>query len=347
MDRQRAVRSLFVFMTAFMLAMCGAAAAQGGGTAQSSSAAAAMPAMFAPYVDMAEPNSNLPQIMAASGTRHFTLAFVQSVNGCEPGWGGSVPVARDTTYGAYIDKLRAAGGDVIIAFGGYGGTDLAQACTDPASLQRAYQRVIDQYKVKILDFDVEHFAIENQVSIDRRSQALKALAAANPGIQFHYTLPASPAGLTAQAVNVIKSAAANGTPVAVVNVMAMDYGAPVPDGAMGPNAVAAAAGALCQIKAMGMNARVGITPMIGANDTPGETFSLTDAQVVIAYANANRDSVALLSFWSVGRDNGGCSQTVSPTCSGIAQKPWEFSKVFQAFEAPGKPAAKVRRRLVR
>lgn len=326
MYRLRALCSLFISVAGLVALSCGAVSAQ-------SSVAPVPTTMFAPYVDMARPNNNLPQLMAASGTRHFTLAFIQAVNGCVPGWGGTMPVANDTTFSTYIDKVRAAGGDVIIAFGGYDGTDLAQACTDVPSLRRAYQQVIDKYKLKILDFDVEHFAIEDQASIDRRSQALKALAAANSGVQINYTLPATPGGLTAQSVNVIKSAVANGTPVTVVNVMAMDYGPPVPDGAMGPNAVAAAAAALCQMKSAGMNARVGITPMIGANDTPGETFSLADAQVVLAYANANRDSVALLSFWSAGRDNGNCSGTVSPTCSGIAQKEWEFSKIFQAFEA--------------
>ncbi len=231
-----------------------------------------------------------------------------------------------------IAKLRAAGGDVLIAFGGYDGTDLGQSCSDVPSLQAAYQAVIDKYKVKILDFDVEHTAIEDPVSIDRRSQALKALAAANPGLQINYTLPATPAGLTDLSVNVIKSAVKYGTPVAVVNLMAMDYGSPVPTGAMGPDAVAAASAASCQLKSLGLNARIGITPMIGVNDSAGETFTLDDAQVVLNYAQANSNVVALLAFWSVGRDNGSCSGTVSPLCSGLPQKEWDFTRIFQKFQ---------------
>ena len=55
------------------------------------------------------------------------------------------------------------------------------------ALQAAYQAVIDKYKAKVLDLDIEHTAIEDPVSIDRRSQALTALAAANPGLadQLH------------------------------------------------------------------------------------------------------------------------------------------------------------------
>jgi hypothetical protein len=179
---------------------------------------------------------------------------------------------------------------------------------------------------------VEHTAIEDPVSIDRRSQALTALAAANPGLQINYTLPATPAGLTDLSVNVIRSAVKYSTPVFIVNLMTMDYGSPVPSGAMGPNAVAAAAGAACQLKSLRLKARVGITPMIGVNDTPGEIFTLDDAQVVVNYALANSNAVALLAFWSVGRDNGSCSATVSPLCSGIAQKDWDFTHIFQRFE---------------
>jgi len=287
--------------------------------------------MFAPYVDMSKLANSLPQVQSASGIATFTLAFIVSGNGCVPAWGGTVPVSTDVNIAAGIAKLRGAGGDVLIAFGGYDGIDLAQSCGEVPSLQAAYQAVIDKYKVKILDFDVEHTAIKDTVSIDRRSQALKAPAAANPGLQINYTLPATPAGLTALSVNVVMSAVKHGTPVAVVNLMTMDYGSPVPNGAMGPNAIAAASGTMCQLKSLGLEARVGITPMIGVNDTQGETFTLDDAQVVLSYAQANSNVVALLAFWSVGRDNGSCSGIVSPSCSGIAQKDWDFTRIFQKF----------------
>lgn len=288
--------------------------------------------IFAPYVDMSKLHTNLSQLQVASGIKMFTLAFVVAADGCVPAWGGTSPVSTDTNISAQVAKLRDTGGDIIIAFGGYDGTDLGQSCADAASLQAAYQIVIDKYKVKTLDFDVEHTAIEDPISIDRRSQALTALAAANPGLQINYTLPATPAGLTDLSLNVIKSALKFGTPVAIANLMAMDYGSPVPTGAMGPDAVAAASGAMCQLKSIGLNARLGITPMIGVNDTAGETFTLDDAQIVINYAQANPNVVGLLAFWSVGRDNGSCSTPVSPLCSGIAQKDWAFTHIFQKFQ---------------
>ncbi|HEX6881312.1 MAG TPA: chitinase [Terriglobales bacterium] len=285
------------------------------------------PIIFAPYVDISKSNGNIPQLMAASGVKHVTVAFVQS-QGCAPLWINNTLVSADNLIADYIKKVRAAGGDVIIAFGGWDGTDIGQACPDVKSLQTAYQTVIDKYKVTMLDFDIEHFAIEDAASIDRRSQALTALSTANPGLKIHYTLPASPRGLTPQSMNVIASAVKYGTPVAIVNLMTMDYGAPVPNGSMGVQAVAASGAALVQLKAAGLNARIGITPMIGANDTPGETFTLGDAQAVLAYAQANRDVVALLSFWALGRDNGTCSATVNHMCSGISQEEFAFSRIF-------------------
>jgi len=286
---------------------------------------------FAPYVDMTKITVTLRQLHAASGAKTFTLAFVVSGKPCEPAWGGATPISADVRVVAEVLSLREEGGDALIAFGGYDGLELAQTCTDASSLQAAYQTVIDKYKAKVLDLDIEHTAIEDPISIDRRSQTLTALVAANPGLQINFTLPATPAGLTDLSVNVIKSAVKFGTPVSLVNLMAMDYGSSVLIGAMGPDAVAAASGAVCQLKSLGLSARIGITPMIGVNDSADETFTLDDAQVVVNYALANSNVVSLLSFWSIGRDNGNCFGKVSPYCSGIPQKDWEFTHIFQKF----------------
>jgi Glycosyl hydrolases family 18 len=286
---------------------------------------------FAPYVDMSKMAEQMDWFQGQTKVKQLTLAFVVSGEGCTPVWLGGPPVESDTVIASGIAKVRARGSDVWIAFGGYDGLELAQTCRDVASLQAAYQAVVDKYKVKVLDLDIEHTAIEDAVSIDRRSQALTALATANAGLQINYTLPATPAGLTDLSVNVLKSAVKFGTPVTVVNLMTMDYGRPVLTGAMGPNATSAAGGAMAQLKSLGMKARLGITPMIGVQDSEGEIFTLDDAQVVVSYALANSEKITLLSFWSIGRDNGGCFGKVSPFCSGIPQKDWEFSRMFQKF----------------
>ena len=121
-----------------------------------------------------------------------------------------------------------------------------------------------------------------------------------------------------------------GTPVAVVNIMAMDYGVPMPQGNMGPAAISAAATALRQVNELGLRAGLGVTPMIGMNDTAGETFTPADAEMLLKYVRKTRD-IVLLSMWSVGRDNGTCTGAVAPGCSGIQQRPWEFTEVLRSF----------------
>lgn len=284
---------------------------------------------FAPYVHMSETNNDLAAIQAASGIKFFTLAFIVSDGDCSPAWQGKapLPIATESLFSSYIDRIRKSKGDVIISFGGYVGQELAQACPDAVALAAAYQRVIDKYKVKSLDFDVEASAASDPPSIDRRSEALERLARANPGLQISFTVPAIGTGMPQTALDLLKSAKTHKVPVSVVNIMTMDYGDPVANGNMGPRAIVVVDAALSQMRSLGLTAGVGIIPMIGMNDTPGETFNLDDARSVMAYARSN-SKVRRLSMWSVGRDNGSCTGTVSPTCSGIAQSAWEFSHIF-------------------
>ena len=67
-------------------------------------------------------------------------------------------------------------------------------------------------------------AVADPVSVARRNQALAQLKAANPGLTISYTLPVLPTGLTADGINVLKSAKANSFYPDVINIMTMDYG---------------------------------------------------------------------------------------------------------------------------
>lgn len=80
---------------------------------------------------------------------------------------------------------------------------------------------------------------------------------------------------------------------------------------------------------------MGNTPMIGQNDSAGEVFTLADASAVESHA-ASR-GIAMVSFWSVGRDNGGCpgQATASSTCSGINQNTYDFTNAFEKFTGSG------------
>lgn len=274
----------------------------------------------------------------ATGQKHFTLAFIISqMNQCVPAWGGAISLG-DNHYMDQINTIRQRGGDVIISFGGAAGMELGQACSSVSALRAAYQAVIDAYQATWIDFDIEGAAVADRPSVDRRNQAIAALQAANPNLRVAYTLPVLPSGLTSDGLYVLQSAKDHGVRVDVVNVMAMDYGdwaAPNPDGRMGQYAIEAATSTYNQIQQIGLNAKVGVTPMIGQNDIQSERFYLSDADQLVSWAQG-QSWVSLLAFWSANRDNGKCpgKTTADPKCSGLSQPDFAFTNVFKAFTTP-------------
>jgi hypothetical protein len=298
--------------------------------------------LFAPYIDMSlTPDEQIVTIQQQSGLKAFTLAFIVGTgNGCSLGWGGlggTLPtdnLPNGTSMQTLIQQLQAAGVQIVISFGGANGSDVSSSCTSAAQLQAAYQSVITRYNVKMLDFDIEGGAVSNQAALTLRDQALKGLRAANAGLVISYTLPVLPTGLIASGVNVLNSIKADGLAVDIINVMAMDYGSAVDNnGQMGLDATQAASNTHNQVTAAGLTSKIGVTPMIGINDTNTEIFQLADANQLLNFALANT-YITRLAFWSVARDNGGCPNQsfASPTCSGITQNQYQFSQSFATFK---------------
>jgi chitinase len=229
--------------------------------------------------------------------------------------------------------LQGAGVQVILSFGGANGTEPALNCTSASQLQALYQSVINRYHVTMLDFDIEGGATSNQTSITLRDQALIGLREANPSLVISYTLPVLPTGLINTGVNILISAKADGFDPDVINVMAMDYGSSSDNGgAMGTDATSAASATEAQIEAAGLSSTVGITPMIGVNDTNTEIFTLADAQTVLSFASTN-SYVSRIAMWSLARDNGSCAgeDFASPSCSGLTQSNYQFSEAFKTY----------------
>jgi hypothetical protein len=287
---------------------------------------AALPAkVYAPYVDvMLWPTFSLMNCYNATGQKYYTLAFITAGSNGQPAWGGITPMDQNFMLDQ-INQLRAAGGDVIISFGGANGTPIDAAITDVNALVSAYQSVINRYGLTWIDFDVEGFWVADQASIDRRNQAARILQQNNPGLRITYCLPVMPTGLTGDGVNVINKAKAAGVNIYNVNVMAMDYGQS--NSQMGSAAISAAQNTRSQT---GLN--IGITPMIGKNDTQNETFTLANATEVLNFANAN-GYVNMIAMWSANRDNGGCpgQTSASPTCSGLSQGNFAFVNTWKSF----------------
>ena len=293
---------------------------------------------FAPYIDMSiTADENIVTIQQQSGIKAFTLAFLDAVGACDIGWGGlGGTLPTDTLAdGASIlnltQQLQAAGVTLIYSIGGANGVDPAAYCTSASSLQAVYQSAVSLYGIKYLDFDIEGAATANQAEITLRDQALVGLKAANPNLVISYTIPVLPTGLVAgDGLNLLTSAKSDGVALSVVNIMTMDYA--ISGEEMGNAATEAAAATEAQIQAAGLSSTLGITPMIGQNDSSGEIFTLADATTLLNFANAN-SYVTRLAMWSVGRDNGGCAgdTSSSPSCSGVTQSSYEFSSIFNAY----------------
>ena len=254
---------------------------------------------FAPYVETWA-NINPASVASSTGHKYYTLAFIIS-NGCNAYWNGDTPMSANF-YSSFISQLRGMGGDVIVSFGGASGIELGQACSSVSSLQAAYQSAISKYGLKWIDLDIEGASIADTASVDRRNQAIKNLQSANSGLRVSYTLPVMPEGLTQDGLNLLSNAKSRGVRVDVVNVMAMDYGGCNID--MGQAAIQAAQATRSQLSTIGVSAKIGVTPMIYANDVGCENFSTQDASELTSFANANGSWIGELAFWAVGRDPG-------------------------------------------
>jgi hypothetical protein len=290
-------------------------------------------ALVAPYVDMgllSNGTTTLTQLGSSGNLKSFSLAFVTSV-GCKASWFNAFD-PRSKQFGDQISAVRAAGGDVKVSFGGATGIELAQACTSAGALQAEYQAVVSAYNLKYVDFDIEGAAVADPTTIARRSTAIAALQKANPGLKVSLTLPVLPEGLTADGINVVKSAKNAGVNLDLVNIMAMDYGRSAQD--YGDLAIQAVKSTKDQIKSIYGSSdaaafkMVGVTPMLGQNDDGGK-FTQSDAKDLVAFANSNH--LGFMSFWELNRDKNACSGALFQ-CTNVSQSPFEFSKIFAGFK---------------
>ncbi|HEY3868667.1 MAG TPA: glycosyl hydrolase family 18 protein [Actinocrinis sp.] len=304
-------------------------------------ASSAWPAhVFAPYVDTGLSNTTLTTVAADYGTKYFELAFVNG-GGCQ--W--SLP--NESGWQSQISALQAEGGDVSVSFGGYtvdsDATDLGAQCSSASAMAAQVENVVTTLNVTHLDFDIESNEQTDTGDLNLTAQALAQVdswgSSTGRSLNISYTIPVLPSGFTSEGLGVIQAAANNGFRPNVVNIMSMDYGTSGTEmGSAANQALSAAAGQVASvfgISASSATAMMGNTPMIGQNDSPGEIFTLADASTVESYAA--QQGIAMLSFWSEGRDNGGCpgQTSASSTCSGLSQNSGAFTQAFQAFTSGG------------
>jgi hypothetical protein len=304
--------------------------------------------VFAPYYEMYDTSTDLAALSQDSGAKYLSLAFLQTAaaGSCSAYWDGDTtqPIAPPS-YGSDIAAIQANGGNVIPSFGGYTAdttnTDIADSCTSVPAIAQVYESLITTYHVPRIDLDVEADSLTNTAGINRRNEAIamtEAWAAArHQRIQFSYTLPTFPAGLTASGYAVLQNAVADNAKISTVNLLTFDYYLGTQQD-MVADTESAADGLFNQLQSLypSRTARqlwhmIGVTEMPGIDDFgPDETFSTADAATIVHWAQ--QQGIGLVSFWALQRDNGGCPGTKGAgTCSGVSQPTWYFSHVFEHF----------------
>lgn len=308
--------------------------------------------VYAPYVDVTLTPTYPFQLPAANPVSSDYLGFVVSSASapCTPTWGNFYTLdqaEQALDLDSRATQLRNQGGSVAISFGGRDNSELAVGCTDPGKLRAAYLAPIRRYHATAVDLDLEGASLTDPAADARRAHAIatiqRRLAAAHRPLRVWLTLPVSSHGLTAEGIAAVRAMLEAKVRLAGVNAMAMDFG---PDeGAEGDmvgtieRALEATHGQIQSLwRAAGLPSGngaawgyLGVTVMLGVNDTPGQRFTIADAGDLSAYVN--RHGIPRVSVWSLNRDSacGGAFPRVgvlSDTCSGVAQEPLQFTHIF-------------------
>ena len=309
-----------------------AARATQGAAAQ---ATAALPVNWyesAPYYSTMDSSVDLGQVMSATGTKAFDMAFILAGGGCTPSWDGSDPVSSDTQVAGEISTIRASGGDVIVSAGGYNGTKLGQVCSSAAATAAAYQQVITTYGLHAFDFDLEEPEIENSTAISYELGAAQILQREDPGLFISITIPSTTTGANYFGQQLLNEAKSLGFTPNDYTIMPFDGGF---NG--GSSQVTALQGFNSQlVSTFGWSssqayAHEGFSGMNGRTDS-AEYFYQSDFQTVLTFAE--NSGMSRYTFWSVNRDRQ-CNPVdpgyTSSECSSVAQNPWDFTAFTVAF----------------
>ena len=302
-------------------------------------------------------NFKLTDCDDACGLKYYTLAFIiakqdgwgkDAKYSKEPSWYGRVAI-NENLYHDQIDAIRKRGGDVIVSFGGEAGKELANVIDDPAALEAAYQKVIDQYKFTWLDFDVEGNNLEKgKADSERRNTVLASLQKKNPGLIISYTLPVDPHGISEASRALLADAKAKGVKVHSANIMVMYFGKQFihkgrSEGELG---VESANAAYAQLQQIDPAIQVGLCPCIGQNGSTNEVFEIADAKILKPFADKT-PWVCSMHYWSINDDaakprrhravtnitnNAGVVTSVTNSVTVPSEhQPWEFANIFKSF----------------
>lgn len=249
---------------------------------------------------------------------------------------GGLPAARVAAVN--VAAFERAGIGYIVSTGGEGGVF---TCASDAGMEAFIARYASPRLVGI-DFDIE--GRQTPEMIDALVQRVSVAQKKRPHLRFSFTLATlaasdgSRAGLNATGLSVLKAIRSHGLVRYTINLMAMDYGPPLPANCVVARGVCDMGRSAIQA-AENLNAAQGVafeqialTPMLGVNDVAQNDFQVADARVIANFAKAK--GLAGIHFWSLDRDRP-CARPAtgaSPRCSGFEGVPaLGFSAAFDTL----------------
>lgn len=290
---------------------------------------------FAPYIDVtinANWNTVPPQMNTqyirdtlGLGVRKFYLAFlVLDSTTNQLVWGN--PSFPYSSIAPLCNTIHQANGEAVVAFGGAAGTDPSVSFS-LAELTKTYLDLKKDFGITHIDFDFETPGMYNYA---QAFQAARNALDLLPDLSFSLTLPVATNGLTQEGINMLTRAQQIGLPL-TVQIMAMDYGAPGIE--MGDAAISAIEGTKTNLAVLypektsaELYAMIGVIPMLGQNDSPGEMFSFQDATRTAQYAN--QKGLALVSEWSLARDFPGMGDLATCSRNPAQTRDYEYTTTF-------------------
>ncbi|MEW6340514.1 MAG: glycosyl hydrolase [Paraburkholderia sp.] len=263
-----------------------------------------------------------------TGVPALSLAFATGECGSE-NWAG---VGGSALATANVSLFTAANINYIISTGGAAGMF---TCGTDAGMATFIGRYASKNLVGI-DFDIE--GGQTQAIINSLVQRVVTAQQQYPNLRFSFTLASlapAPAGAS-QATSwgssapdsfntygdwVMQAIQTYGLKNYTINLMTMDYGSAIPGNCVVSNGACEMGQSAVQA-AMNLHdhwgvpySQIEITPMIGGNDTAGETFTPSDVDTVSAFLKQN--GLAGVHFWSFDRDADCAPGAASPTCNSI------------------------------
>ncbi|GIH99637.1 hypothetical protein Pta02_16460 [Planobispora takensis] len=247
------------------------------------------PSGFVTFVDVVRhPSFDLPRAARRGDVRWFALGHLTAgPDGCTPRWGGRQEQG-DNPAAAGLGRLRAAGGDAGLVFGGPFGRELAAVCVAPGALAAAYRQAVGAFDAVHIDFEVQDSA--DHETVRRRAEALATLQreaqARGRPLAVSFSLPATETGLSPRDQMMLRTTREAGVRIAAVNLLVPIR--PVPAGGSRLRPAASAVRAAQPQIAAGLgeptaSERVALTFVLA---DPGD-LSTADARKVADFAARN------------------------------------------------------------